>query len=60
MTQIGPVAIVCVGAMSLAYLSGFYPLYVTLLALGVMAFVAFAQLNPPKRRPPKEPWYMRE
>jgi hypothetical protein len=55
------VALVCVLVMYLAYLTGFYPLEVAILALAAMAWAAFGQLSPSKRRPPpREPWYMRE
>jgi hypothetical protein len=46
--------------MSLAYLTGFYPLFVAVVALGVMATSAFVQISPKKKRPPSEPWYMRD
>jgi hypothetical protein len=50
MNNIGVIAVLCIGAIYGAYALGFYPMQVSVAALGLLAFVAFSR--PPAKKPP--------
>jgi hypothetical protein len=48
--NIGLVAVGCVGALTLAYLADFYPVYVAIGAIGLLLYTAFAGKGEKPRR----------
>jgi hypothetical protein len=42
-------AVVSVGVLSMAYMAGFYPVYVAIGCVAVLAYMAFASGGPKKR-----------